>query len=70
MPETVHFDPNDKKEYSFVPVPDTEPSISKELIKQGTVRSFFAANLILIIFALIFFGISFLIIKHYIIDLV
>lgn len=70
MPEKVTFDPKEKKEYSFEPAVNTEPSLSKELIKQGTVGSFFTANVILIIFTIVFFTISFLIIKHYIIDLV
>jgi hypothetical protein len=69
-PEPVQFDPDDEQSYKFEPPVVKPKTLADAVIKQGTTRNALIARILLITFSIIFFGISLIIIKLYIIDLV
>ena len=70
MPDPIQFNPNDKEAYTFDKLIDDAPSLSKKIIKQGTTRNSLVANLLLVIFSLIFFGLAAFIAWKYIFGVV
>jgi hypothetical protein len=71
QPQPIQFDQKDKENFTFDPLKkDEAPSLTKEIVKQGTTRNMLIANILLFIFCVVFFAIAAIIFKLYVLDVV